>query len=79
MNPAGESPASNGGRRRVDLSFRSAGLRVEDLPANPSYEGAKKRRELPIERWAARKGTPSGGPDLTSGEESQDPGSDEPA
>lgn len=79
MNPAGESPASNDVRRRLDLTFPSEDLRV-DLPANPSYEAAAtKRRELPIERWAARKGTPGGGPDLTSGEGSQDPGSDEPA
>lgn len=76
MKPAGESPAPE------LISLRQVhGDRVRD--ANRKKAAARERQRaagaLSVEQWAARKGAPGGSPDLTSGEESQDPGSDEPA
>lgn len=49
---------------------------IEEFAAR---ERQRRADALTVEQWAARKGTPGGGPDLSSGEESQDSGSDEPA
>ena len=72
MNPAGGSPAPDGDLGNMPKDKRPPSLlSIKEL-------AARGRLRSP-EQWAARKGTPGGGPDTTSGEESQDPGSDEPA
>lgn len=69
MNPAGESPAPDDAPEGD----------VVDMHPRRQQPGREHLSEINTSRWAARTGTPSGGPDLTSGEESQDPGPDESA